>query len=110
MKLNSIDINWDALIEKIKIEALKVVENINDPNTEAKKPRKIVAEIVFTPSENRKMVGISFSCKPAKLVEYNEFETNAIIGEKNGQLIIIEQNSDQLQLDLDRVYDDVSEL
>lgn len=45
-----------AALEKFGHELAKVVENIRDPNTDAKAKRKIILEIVFLPQEDREAV------------------------------------------------------
>jgi hypothetical protein len=47
------DIQGGGFIERINAELERVTENINDINTIAKAPRKITAEIVVTPDEDR---------------------------------------------------------
>lgn len=57
-----------AAIERINYELAKVIENIQNPNTD-EKPRKLTVELCLTPVNNRTTVNI----KAAEWVkEYNE--------------------------------------
>ena len=47
-----------AAVERINYELVKVIENIQNPNTD-EKPRKLVVELVITPVNNRTTVNIN---------------------------------------------------
>ena len=75
-----------AAAEKFQAELRAVLENIRDPNTQAKAKRKIVLEYVFLPDEDREkvLVGISArsilpSTKPSGDVMF--------VGSKGGEAI-----------------------
>ena len=51
-----------AAIERINYELVKVIENIQNPNTD-EKPRKLVVELVITPVNNRTTVNIKTTVK-----------------------------------------------
>jgi len=75
-----------AAAEKFDAELRAVLENIRDPNIQAKAKRKIVLEYVFLPDEDREkvLVGISArsilpSSKPSGDVMY--------VGSKGGEAI-----------------------
>lgn len=53
-----------AFTEQINREIRNVMENIQDPNTEAKKPRKITATITFKPNDKRDFITTSVEAKP----------------------------------------------
>ncbi len=51
-----------AAIERINYELVKVIENIQNPNTD-EKPRKLVVELNITPVNNRTTVNIKTTVK-----------------------------------------------
>lgn len=52
-----------SLMAKLNQEVNEVVENIYDPNTDAKKTRKLTLTLTFKPSENRNLASISIQAK-----------------------------------------------
>lgn len=54
-----------AIIERVDHEAMKVYENIKDPNTDPGKTRKITVELKFTADDDRESVKMSISVKSA---------------------------------------------
>lgn len=52
-----------AVAEKFAQELRAVLENIRDPNTEAKAKRKVVIEFVFSPTEDRERVHTYISAR-----------------------------------------------
>jgi len=52
-----------ALEERFQYELKKVLENIVDPNTEAKKQRKITIELILLPDESLEVVGLEAKIK-----------------------------------------------
>ena len=74
----SIPLNIETLynggaIERIRGELQRALDNIADPNTEAKKPRKVKLEVTIKPNEHRNMAEliVSTSCtlQPAAPLE-----------------------------------------
>lgn len=51
-----------AALERINYELVKVIENIQNPNTD-EKPRKLVVELCVTPVNNRTTVNIKTTVK-----------------------------------------------
>lgn len=51
-----------AAVERINYELVKVIENIQNPNTD-EKPRKLVVELAITPVNNRTTVNIKTTVK-----------------------------------------------
>jgi hypothetical protein len=47
-----------AISERVDYEMGKVLENINDPNTEANKPRVIALKLTFLPSPDRGIIQV----------------------------------------------------
>jgi len=75
-----------AAAEKFQAELAKVLDNIRDPNTDAKAKRKITLEYLFIPAEDRERVLVAIaarsslpSTKPSGDVMY--------VGSKNGEAI-----------------------
>lgn len=52
-----------AIIERVDHEAVKVYENIKDPNTDPGKTRKITVELRFTADDDRESVKMAISVK-----------------------------------------------
>lgn len=47
------EIGRGAAVERFDLALQKVLDNIQDPNTDAKKPRAVVLKITITPDEDR---------------------------------------------------------
>lgn len=52
-----------AVNERLNLEIQKVLENINDLNTDPKKARTVQLSIKITPTENRQTVSVDVSAK-----------------------------------------------
>lgn len=52
-----------AIMEQIETETGKIMQNIIDPNTEAKVARKLTVTVTFKPDENREMASVSAQAK-----------------------------------------------
>jgi hypothetical protein len=52
-----------ALIGQLNQEIEKVVQNIYDPNTDAKKARKLALTLTFKPTEDRSLASVSIQTK-----------------------------------------------
>ncbi len=62
-KVNSIiDFGGGEIVDRINFEMAKVIENINNPNTD-EKPRKLTVEIQLIPKNNRKTIEMKTSVK-----------------------------------------------
>lgn len=72
-----------ALAEKFNIGLKEVLENIADPNTEAKKKRKMTVELTFAPDEERELSIVDIVVK-TKLEPTKAVATKIII-DKDGQ-------------------------
>lgn len=73
---NIIDLNTfadGALSERANVELQKILENIHDPNTDAKKARKLTLTITLSADDKRDVVLINVVAKstlaPAKPIE-----------------------------------------
>lgn len=54
-----------ALTEQINTEIDKVINNIYDPNTDAKKTRRVTINMTFKPNSNRTTATVSIEAKSA---------------------------------------------
>ena len=74
-KVDLVTIADGAAVERFQVEMERVVENICDINTEAKRPRVITLTIEFHPNENR-MGGTVVVGAKSKLVAYDKHESS----------------------------------
>lgn len=83
-----------AIMEQVNIETAKVLDNIIDPNTEAKKKRQIVLTVDFTPSADRQTVTVSATAK-SKLLPNNAIQTSLYVGvdHSTGEVIATEMSA-----------------
>mgnify|MGYP000868145891 CR=1 FL=1 len=89
-EVNLANLTRGALMEQFNTELEKVIENIADPNTEAKKARKITINITLKPNENRNIVAVEVQTK-STLAPANKVETNLFIDkDKDGNLAVAE--------------------
>ncbi|KRK40831.1 hypothetical protein [Loigolactobacillus bifermentans] len=63
IEFNLTQIANDGLQEKFDQEMKKLADNILDPNTEAKKVRKVQLELKYTPTDNREVVSVEVAVK-----------------------------------------------
>ena len=68
-----------AIMEQVNAEVGKIVENILDVNTEAKKKRTLTLTVDFVPTADRSQVGISATAK-SKLLPNNSIQTTLYVG------------------------------
>lgn len=101
----NIDLNTladGALKEKFEHELEKVLENIQDLNTDHKTKRKLIVELTFVPNEGRDLSAISILTK-TKLADRDGTSTTIAIGtDKDGNIITQEirnQLNGQLHID-----------
>jgi hypothetical protein len=81
----------DGTAEELFQAALtKVLENIEDPNTDAKAKRTISLDFVVTPDENRRTAKIAVACS-TRLAGMKPLGTNIFIGRHEGRLAAAEQ-------------------
>lgn len=85
-----------ALAEKFNMGLKEVLENIADPNTEAKKKRKLTVELTFNPDEERELSLVDILVK-TKLEPPKAVATKILI-DKDGQGgIIASEYNNQLR-------------
>ena len=68
-----------AITEQVNAEVGKIVDNILDVNTEAKKKRQLVITVDFLPSRDRSQVAITATAK-SKLLPNNAIQTTLFVG------------------------------
>lgn len=78
MKIDLADFANGALAERFSVELQKVLENIADPNTDPKKPRKLQMTLTIKADENRDIANVSIQTKTS-LVPAKEIETKLLI-------------------------------
>ena len=77
-------------MEQFQFELEKVIENIADPNTDAKKARKITINITLKPNESRNVIAVDFQTK-STLAPANKVETSLFIDkDREGNLVVSE--------------------
>lgn len=79
----------------------KVVENIRDPNTNPRKPRKIRLTLTIQPNEKRNEATITIDAS-CTLIPSKPADSHLFIGEHLGVAQAVEHNPDQLGLFKDR--------
>lgn len=94
-----------ALEEKFQNELAKVIANIYDPNTEAKKARKLSFTITFKPTSKRTQAAVLIDVKTS-LVPTMPVETSIMIDTdySTGEIVAAEignQIPGQMELDID---------
>lgn len=63
-KKSFLEIGRGAMLERFDYELSRVVDNILDPNTPAKKARKVTVTLTLTPDEDRAVLTHSVVVKP----------------------------------------------
>lgn len=79
IELNVATLSGGALIERIQDEIIKIIANITDPNTPAKKARTVTMKITIKPNEQRNMAEVSVSTS-STLCAPTPIETGIYIG------------------------------
>lgn len=81
-----LSIGGGAALELFGSELQRVMENIRDPNTEAKGTRKITLEFLFKPNEHREMVSTLISAK-STLAASRPVSEVLWVGRKDGEVV-----------------------
>ncbi len=89
--VNLASVGNGAALELFDAEMKKVLINIADPNTGARKKRSITLKIVFTPDETRDQAQVTVS-SAAVLAPIRQAESKAYFGRKDGALVAVENN------------------
>lgn len=86
-----------ALVELFDAELARVLENIQDPNTDAKTKRTITVKVTFAPNENRDLADVNLTCG-SKLAGIKTVGTRLYVGKIRGKLIAVENDPRQTTL------------
>lgn len=86
-----------ALIELFDAELARVLDNITDPNTEAKQKRTITVKVTFAPNENRDLADVNLTCN-SKLAGIKTVGTRLYVGKTRGKLVAVENDPRQTAL------------
>lgn len=91
LNLNISELSGGAVLEKINQELEKVILNIADPNTDAKKKRKLKLELTFAPDASRQASQLS-CLVTSTLAPFEPIETALSIGvhPKTGECACVE--------------------
>lgn len=78
-----------GLEERFALQLRKVIDNIDDPNTDPEAKREVNIKITFKPiDDGRRIIRVSYLCEP-KLATLNAPALTAEIGgNKNGELVM----------------------
>lgn len=77
-KINLSELAEGAVAERFNIEFKKALENIQDPNTDPKKARKITLEITLKANEKRDIADMTVKAKTA-VAPAKEIETKIVM-------------------------------
>lgn len=78
-----------AVIERIDLEMFKIMENIQDLNTEPSKERSITITVKMKPDNNRENIKVAYEVK-SKLAPAAPIETSLFSGIHGGQIYAVE--------------------
>ncbi len=78
------NIDQGAVIKTIDRELAMVAENIMDPNTEAKAPRKVTLELIIKPEKDREVASFVYKVK-STLAPPRAEEKRVYLGLKGGK-------------------------
>lgn len=73
-----LDMDMGAFKERADYEMSHVIDNILDPNTDAKKKRKLTLTFEFTPDAERKSIGVNLTVK-SSLAPTNPVSTSMCV-------------------------------
>ena len=95
--LNNIQMNWEAIIEKLQIDLEKVTRNILDVNTDPAAKRTVTLKIAISPNKDRTAGNVVVSCN-STLAADQAYQSLMFFGEMGGQVGLSEKNLKQLDL------------
>ena len=97
-KIALAEVNNGAAERLFDEELERIIQNVNDVNTDAKEPRKLTLEFTFNPHVTREMGSIDVKCK-SKLAPTKSFTGGYV--QSDG--CFFECNTEQPELDFDNV-------
>lgn len=100
--MKTADLNLDtiakgAIPERFRHVLQGVLDNILDPNTEAKDKRRIVIEITFRPTEERTRMDVDADVS-AKLAPPKGATAQAYIGQREGEVVAVVIDPEQTEI------------
>lgn len=93
-------VNDGAAVELFQRELERVLENIQDPNTDPEKKRRIRLDVEFKPDESRSEGRVTVSAK-SKLAPSETEARTVHFGEKDGRLAAAHYDPGQLHIGQD---------
>lgn len=84
-----------AAMEKFDRELSRVLENIVDPNTRPKKPRKVTLELQLTPNEDRTAANVRIEVR-SSLAPPRGVDTRFFLGLSGERVVAVESNPKQM--------------
>ena len=92
------DIGRGAAVERFDMELQKVLDNIQDPNTDPKKARSVVLKFTITPDEDRGVGKYAIDAQ-AKLAPIEAHPGRVFLGrDKNGKGVATEEHPTQVEM------------
>ena len=86
-----------AIAERFALELERVVENIQDPNTEPTKTRKIEVSLTFRPDESREFAETSLRVT-SRLAPLRDVGELTFFGRSGGEFVAVRRDPAQLEL------------
>ena len=97
------DLSSGVVNEQFKREWEKIMQNIADPSTDAKKKRKFTLEVEITPNDDRSFAALSIKSKSA--LAPVKSDDSAIFMELSNNGVIAMSPEKEEQQDLPNVYE-----
>lgn len=83
-----------AVVERFQLALQEVLDNIIDPNTEAKKARSITLKFTVKPDEDREVCTVTIGSE-TKLAPIAQLNTHIFVGMKDGKGVACERSARQ---------------
>lgn len=105
IKLDFESLGRDGLAEIVNKGLSEVTANIQDPNTDFKKARKLVIEVAFKPNEQRNFPEMTYAVKTSLAPVKPVSVTSMVESDHNGELALfipeIGTRPDQMELPIE---------
>jgi len=88
-----------GIVEMVDAELQRVADNILDPNTNERTPRKVTLTISIKPDVDRSIAAVAIDVV-AKLAPCRPQATRLFIGQQRGKGVLVEHDPQQQQLPL----------
>jgi hypothetical protein len=97
-KITLAEIGRGAAVERFDIELQKVLDNIQDPNTDPKKVRSVTLKITINPSEDRQVASYAIDGN-SKLAPLKAVPGRMFLGvNKHGKGVASEEHPTQVEM------------